>query len=157
MIKLIIFDYFGVIGSDDYWDFIGENKDDEGRFHALDDEANLGRIKWREFVERLADTTDHTIEEVNEMYQRSRINREVVGYIVELKKHYKVALLSNAHHDYLEPLMSKAGIRDLFDDIFISSRLGMIKPAREIFEVALSSSKVKADEAARSSCWASPP
>lgn len=148
MIKLILFDYFGVIGSEDYFEFTGEDKGlAEGKYHHLVNDVNVGRIGWQEFVEETSQRTGKDMVEVNKMFENNRINREVTGLISKLGKAYKVALLTNAHHDYIEKLIARAGLDELFDDVFISSRLGIIKPDRRIFEHAIGRFGIMPEEA----------
>lgn len=146
MIKAIIFDYFGVLSSDEYWHYVGSNKQTRDNFHELADEVNLGEISWQNFISELADEMGKTSEEIVQMYKTERIVPQVVEYARSLHKTYRTALLTNAHHDFIEPIILQARLNEVFDEIFISSRLGVLKPDEKIFERALKRLAVRAEE-----------
>jgi epoxide hydrolase-like predicted phosphatase len=147
MIKAIIFDYFGVIFSDDYWRVVREDKNLGGSFHDLSNQVNLGEITWHEFVGTLSKKTGTPVSKINEMYEAERIDRRMVAYIAELHKNYKTALLTNAHHQFLEPVLEASHISSLFDNIVLSSKVGLVKPDPKIFEYTIQQLGVEPDEA----------
>jgi epoxide hydrolase-like predicted phosphatase len=137
-IKAIIFDYFGVICSDEYWRFVKEDRNMGAAFGQLANAVNLGQMPWRDFIATVAQKTGQSVEAVSELYKTERIDPQVMGYVAQLrKKGYKTAILTNAHHEFLEPVMVATKLNDLFDVIVISSREGIIKPAPEIFALTL--------------------
>ena len=147
MIKAIIFDYFGVITSDNFWQFTGEDINDAGNFHQLIAKVNTGSLRWQTFIDDVAQELHRTPQAVMEMYKNERIDLELLGYIKHLRHRYKTALLTNASYEFLEPVITRMRLDRFFDDIVISSRLGMIKPDSEIFNYTLKRLEVKADEA----------
>ena len=147
MIKAIIFDYFGVISSDDYWRYVKQDKNtDESTFSNFANAVNLGKIRWQEFIEKVSESTNTSVAQVEKMYAAEQINPLVVGLIHELHKTYKIGLLTNAHHDFIDPLLKDSHLINLFDDVTVSSRLGIIKPDPMIFQYALEKLEVKANE-----------
>lgn len=147
MIKAIIFDYFGVISSDDYWRFVKQDdKTDETVFSKYADAVNLGNMHWHEFIQKIAKTTHSSETQVEKMYTAERINPLVVGLIHELHKTYQTGLLTNAHHEFIDSLLEDNHLIDIFDAVIVSSRLGIIKPNPQIFEYALQKLGVAADE-----------
>lgn len=146
MIKAIIFDYFGVIYSDDYWRFVREDKNMSGSFHELSNKVNLGTISWKEFVETVASKTGKQAEEVHELYKSERIDPRMVSYVAGLHKSYKTALLTNAHYQFLEPVIKEARLDHVFDVVVLSSRVGIIKPNPRIFDYTLDKLGVASDE-----------
>lgn len=147
MIKAIIFDFFGVICSDEYWKFVKEDKNMGGKFGHLADDVNIGRLSWQQFMQRVADETGQDVARVKEMYESERINPELVDYIARLHKKYKTALLTNAHADFMRPMITSTGLDKIFNEIVISSEVGIIKPDPRIYEHALSQLGAKAEEA----------
>lgn len=133
MIKAVIFDFFGVICSDDYWRFVKSDIDNSDKFTELANSVNLGKLSWEDFLDRVAKETGKTTEEVKRMYEAERINPEIVAYIDSLHGKYKTALLTNAHEDFMNPLIAKAGLANVFDEIVISSKIGIIKPDPRIY------------------------
>jgi epoxide hydrolase-like predicted phosphatase len=147
MIKAIIFDFFGVICSDEYWNFVKEDKDLDSGFGRLADDVNLGKISWQDYVETIAKRTSQDIQTVAEMFDKQKVNPQVLAFAQSLKKRYKVALLTNASNDQFKPLVERFQLNKIFSEIVISSELGIAKPDPRIFQYTLSKLKVPAQEA----------
>jgi epoxide hydrolase-like predicted phosphatase len=147
MIKAVIFDFFGVICSDEYWNFVKEDKNMQGRFGELSDSVNLGRLSWPEFLKTVAEETGRDFEEVKKMYESEHINLQMVTYIHKLRQKYKTALLSNASESFIDELIKKARLDKVFDELIISSRVGIIKPDPRIYKYTLDKLGVEANEA----------
>jgi putative hydrolase of the HAD superfamily len=133
MIKAVIFDYFGVISSDSYWNLVKANKNVSSEFGELSNEVNTGSINWQQFVSNIANKTNKSILEVNKMYASEKIDPRFLALIDTLGKDYKIALLTNAHHDFLIPVLKKAHIYQLFDKVIVSSMVGLVKPDPELY------------------------
>ena len=147
MIKAVIFDYFGVISSDDYWKFVRHGRGGKSQFRDYADAVNTGELHWQEFVQQVAKSTNTDITEVNKLYAAEQINPLVVGLIHELHKKYKTGLITNASHEFVDEIMDQNHMRDIFDSIVVSSRLGITKPDPRIFQYALKELKVQPEEA----------
>jgi epoxide hydrolase-like predicted phosphatase len=137
VIKAVIFDFFGVICSDEYWRFVKEDKNLKGKFHDLADSVNKGDLSWPDFLHKIANETGQPIDEVTRMYASEQINPEVVSYIDQLHKKYKTALLTNAAASFINSLVTKSHLDKVFDEIIISSEIGIIKPDPRIYEYTL--------------------
>ncbi len=146
MIKAIIFDFFGVICSDEYWRFVKLDRQTNSVFHEFADEVNLGDIPWQVFVQKIALATGSSVEKVNNMYEAEQLDPRVIGLIQELHKTYKIALLTNAHHDFIDEILKTNNLSRLFDEVIVSSRVGVIKPNPIIFEKALEKLGVLAED-----------
>lgn len=70
----------------------------------------------------------------------------MVSLIKKLKKHYKVALLSNYLYSWLNEILIQNDLYNIFDETLISSAHGMIKPQKEIFQKMLDLLDMKKDE-----------
>ena len=147
VIKAIIFDFFGVICSDEYWQFVGEDKNFKAGFHQLADSVNLGKIDWQDFINEVAEETGQDVEAVIKLYESEKINPRLLAYVAKLHKTYKTAILTNASADFLEPLADRFHLDRLFDEIIISSKLGIIKPDPRIFEHTLKALDTRPAEA----------
>lgn len=147
MIKAIIFDYFGVVSSDEYWGLVKTDKDLSSDYLNLANRVNLGKLHWQEFINELAGKVDKPIDDIKRVYEAEKINPQVLALASELHKTYKTALLSNASHEFLDPIVEQAHLGEVFDVIVISSRVGFIKPDPRIFEYTLSELAVEASEA----------
>ncbi|MDB5160875.1 MAG: HAD-superfamily hydrolase, subfamily variant 3 [Candidatus Saccharibacteria bacterium] len=147
MIKAVIFDFFGVICSDEYWNFVKEDKNADGDFNKLSADLNLGHISWRDFVSEVAKDTGQDIAKVRQMYESQKVHPEMVAFIGKLHERYKTALISNASTEHLAPILEQGGLKKVFNEIIISSELGIAKPDPRIFQIALARLQVEPHEA----------
>ena len=149
MYKAIIFDFFDVIRTDAYkaWlDLHGLKR--EGVFKDVVEEMDHGHIKLEQFLQRLSDITGQTPEEIfKEMEDGALLDHEVLRIAEMLRINYKVALLSNAPSDFLRSLLREHDLEKYFDEIVISSEVGLIKPNAEIFQLILTRLDVAPHEA----------
>lgn len=149
MIKALIFDCFGVL----YWDDLNRmyNLVGEHHFQALNDLIHAfdhGYITSQDFLSQIAALAGVTVEEVAKtMQDKQAPNRALIDRVVELRQSYKVGLLSNMGSDTLDSVFNEQQRRDMFDDVLISSEVGLIKPSRDLYELALERLGVAADEA----------
>ena len=71
--------------------------------------------------------------------------------LTELKRKYKLALLSNAQHptnlEKIEELLRDAQLDGLFEEIIVSTEVGMAKPNPNIFNIVLDKLSVNPEEA----------
>jgi len=146
MIKAIVFDFYGVICSDEYWQLVKHDRNVESDFSKLADELHLGEITWEEFVKQISDRTGQPAEEINKAYQSEKLNMRLVAYISQLHKKYKTALLSNAAYESFKPRAEQIGFNDLFDYTVVSSKIGMIKPDPGIYDYVLDKLVVSRNE-----------
>jgi epoxide hydrolase-like predicted phosphatase len=148
VIKAIIFDFFGVICSDEYWQFVKADKNDtDGQFNKLSNDLNLGNISWDDFVDEVARDTGQEEEQVRKMYGSQKINPDMVRLIGTLRKKYKTALLTNANKEQLHQIIQGIGLEKVFNEIVVSSDVGMVKPDERIFKLTLSKLQVDPQEA----------
>lgn len=146
MIKAIVFDFFGVICSDDYWRYVKAGRETDKIFRTYADKVNLGSMTWQDFITKVAEATNTSVNEVNKLYSSERIDPRVVGLIHHLKRDYKTGLLTNAHHQYITPLLEQDIMKGLFDAVIISSQVGVVKPNPKIFEFMLDELGLKPGE-----------
>jgi epoxide hydrolase-like predicted phosphatase len=72
---------------------------------------------------------------------------ELVDYLPSLRERYTLGLLSNANDDLRPMLIERWQIAGLFDDMIISAEVGLMKPDRRIYELAVNRLGVQPDEA----------
>lgn len=142
MIKTILFDFAGVIGVDGYWVWLRENVPDitskVAFFTKISDEVDKGVITNKEFVDLVARETGINASRIwPEIYAKITINHELLSFIKELKRTYKIGLLSNFTHEWLEEVFEKHGLFPYFDALYISSHYSMIKPEEGAFRKSL--------------------
>lgn len=146
MIKAVIFDFFGVICSDEYWRFVAVDKELRGSFHVLADEVSLGTLSWNDFMAEVAKATGRSIEEVSVMYESEHLDPRMLHLVAKLHKKYKTALLTNAHHEFIDPILERTNAKEYFDAVVVSSRAGAIKPDKKIFDAVLQELGLSASE-----------
>jgi len=148
--RLIIFDYFGVLG--------GELSPKWFQRHFSLEEAKTLKDKY--FVP--ADYGDYSITEtfmriasdlgfdydqiLNEFKENVSINYELFDYIKKLRKNNTVALLSNAAKGIFELFYPSVDLNNTFDKVFISSNYHMQKPEFEFYNLCKNSFDIKFDE-----------
>lgn len=151
MIKAVIFDWAGVVAVDGYWVWLREKVDniDEVKetFHTLGNRVDKGEISAKEFVSLISEHTGRSVETIwPEVREKILLNHELIDIIKQLRKKYKTALLSNFVFEWLNEIMTDHKLYELFDEVIISSKHGMIKPEPEIFQKMLDLLQVNKDE-----------
>lgn len=160
MIKAVVFDYGGVIELKD-GDLVQEiadslkitKEDWQKVYYTLNHLNNTGKKSWREVATIVAqkfnasDAQISFIQDLINKYDQKRIlNLELIEVIKDLKKkNYKVGILSN-YSITLREKLARLNIIDLFDEIIISSEVGLQKPQPEIFEIISNKLGVKNNE-----------
>lgn len=158
MIKAVIFDNNGVLTSCDadytcpkFAEYFGIDNSIVGpTFNKLVEDADFGRETTDEFFVRLChelNVNDDTTE-LWKMFRQGYAPKPGMREILEeLKNKYKIALLTNFidAFDYFNENVWHYD--DLFDQIFVSSKLGMVKPNADIYRYALEKLGVKPEEA----------
>ncbi len=82
----------------------------------------------------------------------TQIPVEKLHLLSELKKKYRILLLSNTNPLHIQTAVaeefSKTGktMQDFFDKCYLSFEMGMVKPDVEIFETLLADAQLKAEE-----------
>ena len=82
----------------------------------------------------------------NDIFFLNPQNRLVYRLVNTLRANYKTAILSNIntlHYDYLKKNFPVFGV---FDEIFLSFQLGLIKPDKEIYKKVIQELKVRPQE-----------
>jgi putative hydrolase of the HAD superfamily len=75
------------------------------------------------------------------------VDRELIAWIRELRQQYKIGLLSNAWDNLRGLLVERWQVADEFDELVISAEVGLVKPDRLIYELAVQRLAVQPEEA----------
>lgn len=148
MIQALVFDCFGVL----YWDDLNRlnNLVSPDKFQDLNDiihACDYGYITRPDFLAQTAALAGISVEAVQAvMHDKQRRNEPMIERVRQLRKNYKIALLSNMGPETLDGVFSEQERAELFDEVIISSEVGMIKPSLDIFELTLERLGVPADE-----------
>ncbi len=161
MIKAIIFDFGGPIVEwqsgmfDVYKKHEEKHKLENGALHTVLQgyvhEAMTGNFQsLTHFIEETKPPIALSIQELNEIFDEANttiyVRPEMVEYILELKKKYKIALLSNFTAGLEMFLNDIFNIYHLFDIVVSSYNVKMRKPNPEIYMHTLEQLGLKPDE-----------
>lgn len=151
MIKSIIFDFAGVIGSDGLWIYLKEKlidlEEKKSYFQELSVKVDNATITNQEFVQAIA-TILKVSEKIvwKEIFKRIVINQELLEIINKLKKRYKICLLTNFTNEWMKELFKVYQLDKYFDVKVISSLYKLVKPDKKIYLIALNLLRSKPNE-----------
>lgn len=151
MIRAVVFDCFGVLYNDALKDFLARNAQAIGTnasyYVYLCNQSDAGLISDEDFYREFADISGESPAELRaEFHDTRHINKRLVPVIEQLKKQYKIGMLSNTGAQLLEEFLAEHNVRHLFDRVVASSDTGYVKPQREIFEITAERLGVRLDE-----------
>lgn len=149
MIKAIIFDCFGVVRIDAfdaaYQSFGGDVAADQKFIKETMYASNAGHIPssipviaahldvdpelWRKAVD-----------------EGSTLNQEVLDYVLELRKTYKTAMLSNIGSGGLQRMFEPGLLNKYFEVSVASGEIGYAKPEPEAYEIVADMLSMRLDE-----------
>lgn len=142
MTKAIIFDCFGVLLGNAYKTHLMEvEQDDPERakeIRAINHASDMGILSREESAEYISGLFGMEPEEFLEEQNQVEIpNKQLLDYIAELKKEYKLAMLSNiSSRERLSIRFQNGELESHFDTIVASGDEGYVKPQPEIYEIA---------------------
>ncbi|KAA3644903.1 MAG: HAD family phosphatase [Chloroflexi bacterium] len=160
-IHAVIFDLGGVIVRTEDWhprNALAERMGMErGELAGLvfgddgDYRAQLGEItaeeQWAYVGEKLGLAAEDLPQVQQDFFGGDRLDKELVGFIRELKHTHYTALLSNALDNLRWYLEEEWEIIDAFHHIVISAEVGLMKPNPEVYRMTLERIGVEAEEA----------
>lgn len=146
MIKLILFDFYGVFLPDTFSEWLRANGlIREGVFADLIAKLDKAEINETTFLDELSTQLGRIVTANELVDQTGQLDDAIVTLARELKRDYTVCLLSNASIK-LRIKLKNLGIDTLFDTIIISSEVGCAKPDDSIFQKAINQLGVDASE-----------
>ena len=153
MIRAIIFDFAGVIGTEGYSLWAKEKKSQgieatSTYFHDISNRLDRGDITREEFTQDLSKKVGTDSKKIwGEMFKKIKINHELLNIITKLRKNYKIGLLTNYNYLWMNELFSIYKLEKYFDSKVISSLYKVIKPEKKIYQISLELLKIKPEEA----------
>ncbi len=151
MIKVLLFDFFGVISKEvaPIWFSRHFDEAEAKRLKAqVFERADLGLISEDESYDEMEAMTGIPSDTIRrEFYELVKIDGELTAYIKELRTRTPVYLLSNASKPFLRNILGEYSLYSYFNEVFISSELGLKKPSPEYFRFALKKIGVRPEEA----------
>lgn len=147
-----MFDYcrdIGISPREGLWgSFVGDGL----RLARLRDWSAHYKIRaWTDALRDLSIDDDALAAELAQFFERDRRARHVVfpetmSVLGELKKHYKLALITNGAIDIQRDKIHGSNLADFFDPIIISGEVGFGKPNPKLFQMALERLAVTPDQ-----------
>jgi putative hydrolase of the HAD superfamily len=151
MIKAIIFDCFGVLLNDSMDAAVGTLSVSGRQRQDLRDimnAANLGLLTAKEAREQHAQVLGISAEEWTQLVaSHEGRDTRLFAYILELKKRYKTAILSNVSEGGISRRFSAEELAQYFDVVVESGAIGVGKPDAEIYEHTLKKLDIMPNEA----------
>jgi epoxide hydrolase-like predicted phosphatase len=102
---------------------------------------------WENVRQELGMTPDELRIFVDEFFRGDRLDDELVDAIRGFRGEYKTALLSNAFSNLRYYVNEVWQIADAFDELFISSEMGVTKPDERIYRLVLQRLAVAPEQA----------
>lgn len=152
MYKVIIFDFFGVFCAPIATNWFRKTVPDDAvklaAFQALCTESDYGRLPRDQFNQETSKLTGVPVEQVvTGIEGETIINTELVDYVKQLMKNYKIVCLSNGTREWTLRVIIDHGLTELFDEVVLSGDLGIVKPSPEIYTYTLEKLYITADQA----------
>jgi len=148
--KAIILDMYGVILRDPgegFYDYVNQTFPElsHKEMYAIWDKADLGQIPSLEVFRQLGYTGD--LAAIEKTYLDTvEVNEDFYAFATEMKKHYKLALLSNDSSEWSRYFREKFELNKYFDVITVSGDVKMKKPNPAIYQLTLEKLGLDADD-----------
>lgn len=139
--KAVILDMYGVIvkdTGDGFYEFVNRTfpELETAYMYKTWDRANIGEITSLEVL-RTFGYKDNPEEVEKEYLDSIEINEDFYDFALEVRKHCKLALISNDISNWSSFLREKYKLNEYFDVITVSGDLKIKKPDKRIFEYTL--------------------
>lgn len=149
--KLIVFDCFGVIVDEIAPPWIERYFAPEEAKRVKKEvvgPADLGEISEQEMFTRLGALTGNTWEQAQAGWMELSVVRTGMPSLLRaLREKAHVAMLSDAPGTFLHRMLETRGLSDLFDRVYVSSELHMVKPDPAFFRHVLADQGVPPERA----------
>ena len=150
MVKLVIFDAFGLIYPE-WGDFIKGKapRENQEKLQQLFRDFDLGHVSLENYDKNLSALTGTSIKELQATrYENLKANQEVLSLVSRIQPGFHKAVLSNTHDGYFQNLVKRDKLDSKFDEIFTSHKLSVMKPSPEAYLQVLSFFDYQPEEAA---------
>jgi putative hydrolase of the HAD superfamily len=146
-VTTLIFDFYGVFLSDPYDAWLHRhNLTRTGDYDEFAKKLDSGAIDHEEFFALLAGRSNESLETVRAAFtDHEPLNAQLIHLIRSSLTSYSIGLISNGSQK-VRTLLNEAGITDIFDQITLSSEVGMIKPQPGIFTASFEALGATAEE-----------
>jgi len=135
--KAIIFDCFGVLYVEHKAAFLATVVPEKQR-DIIDayKSSDYGYTSGQQFIARMKEITGFSEDEILRLtHGEPKLNTELMTIVEDLRKDYKVGLLSNIGYDRMQDFFTDEQLEERFDAVVLSGREGVAKPNPAIFEL----------------------
>jgi len=112
---------------------------EDKKITALD----IREIRFTKFLEQInvthLDGLAFNTQYLNNLVMFTTIRPEVKNMLSAMKKKYKLSIITNGLKEVQRPRLEHCGITSFFDSIIVSDEIGVAKPHKEFFDVAMAS------------------
>lgn len=136
--KGIVFDLFGVLVLPGYETLLRKHPELSDKIDEIMSKGDDGLMSRRQLYESLGKLVGMSVEEVRAYHQNDYVKDEdAINWVREIRKsnQFKLSLLSNVAHGWVEDFFDKAELDELFDDVVLSSDIGLSKPSPRVFDI----------------------
>lgn len=136
MIKAVIFDCFGVMIMPGRTLLYQEFPELASQISRLERRSDAGDMEHSEFIQAISELTGIEASEIDEKYYDvTGYHTTMIEWAHELKKtgKYKIAMISNIGHDWINEFFELESIQGLFDEVILSCDVNILKPDPAIF------------------------
>lgn len=138
MIRAIIFDCFGVLTSDMWKEFVYSVPEEQREpLRELNRAHDSRKMTLQEFTKAVFEMTGREPKIIEALIDPEREkNTLLMEMIAELKRTYKIGLLSNVGSNWIRDRFLDESEQNLFDSYILSYEVGVVKPSPLIYKLA---------------------
>ena len=147
--KAIIFDCFGVLVTSARNALLNDYPEFKTQINDLGHQSDYGLISRRQFNQSLSEVIGIKTTDIDSKYWGASVmDNSAINWVRELKSSgkYKIGMLSNVGSGFFNKFLSESEQKELFDEVILSSEVGMAKPEVMIFELTAQRLGVKPSE-----------
>lgn len=138
MYDTILFDFFGVIFDDPQKHFITRHSHRKAEVATVARQMDTGELSYADYIKRLAEIGEEPLAHIQKQFlSADLLNTHVVQSIADLKRKWRVGLLSNTCTDEISQIFAAHNLAGLFHTVVVSAETGMAKPDHDIFRLTL--------------------
>lgn len=136
MVQAIIFDCFGVIITDALQAIRDQHPDKTDDIADIIKQANRGYMSSHDASTQVAELLGMPYETYRAMLAEGEVkNQELLAYIKQLRKQYKIGMLSNIGRESLWRRFTDEELTEHFDEVVPSGEIGHAKPEPEAYKI----------------------
>lgn len=143
MIKVVLFDFFGVLYPDTLWGladvFIPDRTPEQKQaLRGIVTRSDMGLIDRHTFWQEVSHVYGADLDKImKEKEKLGGVDPQLLTLISKLKSNgLKTGIISNVGVGFLEHAFEDSGHIDYFDELILSGALGIVKPDKRIYEIA---------------------